>query len=232
MRKLFFALATVVMFTLTSQAQVRFGAKAGMNISKITAENWVTKNAYHAGLYAQISLAPQFSIQPELLYSQQGSQYDSKQDIYYHTISMHSDLTTHNILLPIMLQYTPIKYLTIEAGPQLGFNFGTKLYYNMNISGILLNTQTDQTLILENKYINQFEFALAAGLKVNITKNINLYARYVFGMTPVFTEEVSKYNLTEELGIPIDIAVEDIYDLGEIKDIKNHTIMFGLGFTL
>ena len=232
MKKIFFALATVMMFTLTSQAQVRFGAKGGMNISKITAKNWTTKNAYHAGLYAQINIAPYFSIQPELLYSQQGSLYESEQSIYYHTITMHSDLTTHNILLPIMLQYTPIKYLTIEAGPQLGFNFGTKLYYKMNISGILLNESTDQNLILENKYINQFEFGLTAGLKINITKNINLYARYILGMTPVFTEEVSKYNLTQELGIPIDIAVEDIYDLGEIKDIKNHTIMFGLGINL
>ncbi len=73
MKKVFFALAAVLMLSLTSQAQVKFGAKAGMNLSRFTEDFETMKPGFHAGVYAQINIAPMFSIQPEVLYSMQGN---------------------------------------------------------------------------------------------------------------------------------------------------------------
>ena len=54
MKKLLFALSAVLMMSLTSQAQVKFGAKAGMNLSRVTETVETMKPGFHAGIYAQV----------------------------------------------------------------------------------------------------------------------------------------------------------------------------------
>jgi opacity protein-like surface antigen len=84
-----------------------------------------------------------------------------------------------------MLQFTPIKSLTIEAGPQFGFNLGMSLYSEVTMSGLVDDSFEDSVDLDEDDY-KMFDFGLAAGLKYNVNSNINVYARYVFGLTPVF----------------------------------------------
>ena len=134
MKKVFFALAAVLMLSLTSQAQVKFGAKAGMNLSKFTENFENMKPGFHAGVYAQINIAPMFSIQPEVLYSMQGATEEETNTTLGQTITAKGSVTSHNVIVPVMLQFTPIKSLTIEAGPQFGFNLGMSLYNEVTMS--------------------------------------------------------------------------------------------------
>lgn len=185
MKKVFFALAAVLMLSLTSQAQVKFGAKAGMNLSRFT-ENFETmKPGFHAGVYAQINIAPMFSIQPEVLYSMQGATEEETNTTLGQTITAKGSVISHNVIVPVMLQFTPIKSLTIEAGPQFGFNLGMSLYSEITMFG-LVEDSFEESVDLESEDYKMFDFGLAAGLKYNVNSNINVYARYVFGLTPVF----------------------------------------------
>lgn len=185
MKKVFFALAAVLMLSLTSQAQVKFGAKAGMNLSRFT-ENFETmKPGFHAGVYAQINIAPMFSIQPEVLYSMQGATEEETNTTLGQTITAKGSATSHNVIVPVMLQFRPIKSLTIEAGPQFGFNLGMSLYSEVTMSGLVEDSFEESVDLGEEDY-KMFDFGLAAGLKYNVNSNINVYARYVFGLTPVF----------------------------------------------
>ena len=185
MKKVFFALAAVMMLSLTSQAQVKFGAKAGMNLSRFTENFENMKPGFHAGVYAQINIAPMFSIQPEVLYSMQGATEEETNTTLGQTITAKGSVISHNVIVPVMLQFTPIKSLTIEAGPQFGFNLGMSLYSEITMFG-LVEDSFEESVDLESEDYKMFDFGLAAGLKYNVNSNINVYARYVFGLTPVF----------------------------------------------
>ena len=84
-----------------------------------------------------------------------------------------------------MLQFTPISMLTIEAGPQFGFNLAVSHHSKSNIAGIV-ETETDVDVDKEN--YNMFEMGIAAGLKLNLTRNMAIGARYVYGISPIFDE--------------------------------------------
>lgn len=188
MKKVFFALAAVLMLSLTSQAQVKFGAKAGLNLSRVT-ENFETmKPGFHGGIYAQINLHPMFSIQPEVLYSMQGGMEKDVNEILNQTISTKTTLTSHNVIVPIMLQFSPIKMITIEAGPQFGFNLGMSSHSVLTTQG-LVDSETESDYTYDSDYYNMFDFGLAAGLKLNVASNVNIYARYNFGLTNMFDFE-------------------------------------------
>lgn len=209
MKKLCFALAALLTMSFTSQAQqVKIGAKAGMNLSRFTETFETMKPGFHGGVYAQIKLAPMFSIQPEVLYSMQGATYEDTDKYFGQTLTVNSKITSHNLIVPIMLQFTPIKPLTIEAGPQFGFNLGMSSLTTVTTTGIL-NSTTEEEYIFESDDYNTFDFALAAGLKFNATKNINVYARYVFGLTEIakdLSEEVDDKAMNQNLMIGVGFS--------------------------
>lgn len=210
MKKVFFALAAVLMLSLTSQAQVKFGAKAGLNLSRVTEHFETMKPGFHGGIYAQINLHPMFSIQPEVLYSMQGGVEKDVNEILNQTISSKTTLTSHNVIVPIMLQFSPIKMITIEAGPQFGFNLGMSSHNVVTTQG-LVNTETESDYTFESDDYNMFDFGLAAGLKLNVASNVNIYARYNFGLTNVFVNE-------------------DVFGY-EDDETFNQNLMLGVGFS-
>jgi hypothetical protein len=66
----------------------------------------------------EIPLAKNFSIQPELLYAQQGT----KISLSYEVTNSHykSNLDLNYLNIPVMLKYYVLKGLTVQAGPQIG----------------------------------------------------------------------------------------------------------------
>ena len=217
MKKVFFALAAVLMLSLTSQAQVKFGAKAGLNLSMLTEDDWGMKPGFHGGVYAQVKLHPMFSIQPEVLYSMQGGKYANLIAFPIQEIKVDYSVTSHNVVVPIMLQFTPIKSLTIEAGPQFGFNVGMQSCLKTTWTGLINNEDKIEGTFESDDY-NMFDFSLAAGLKYNVNSNINVYARYVFGLTPVF-----KYG---------QYIKEGGYELVDLEnETMNQNLMLGVGFS-
>ncbi len=61
----------------SSSSDVRFGIKAGMNVSSLSKDGSLddqkSKIGFNAGVFATIPVAESFSIQPEVLYTQYGS---------------------------------------------------------------------------------------------------------------------------------------------------------------
>ena len=201
MKKLLFALSAVLMMSLTSQAQVKFGAKAGMNLSRVTETVETMKPGFHAGIYAQVKLHSMFFIQPEVLYSMQGGMEKDVDEFFNQTISTKTTLTSHNVIVPIMLQFSPIKMITIEAGPQFGFNLGMSSHNVVTTQG-LVDSETEGDYTFESDDYNMFDFGLAAGLKLNVASNVNIYARYNFGLTNVFVyEDDETFNQNLMLGV-------------------------------
>ena len=184
-------LAAVSMLFVSEGAmaqKINFGAKAGLNLSTWNIDDCEFKPGFHAGVYANIKINKMFAIQPEVLYSMEGVRFseDETQTVggkeYFMNLS--ATTTTHRLNVPVMFQITPIPLLTIEVGPQFGFNLAmsNREKLETNMPGV---PEYDETATVDSEVYNMFEFGIAAGLKVNLAGNISLGARYVYGLTPL-----------------------------------------------
>lgn len=102
--------------------ELRFGVKGGANVATIGGdhtENLDPRISMHLGGLIEVPLSGKFALQPELLYSSQGS----SQQYYNHFTD--SKVTTKTKLdyinVPVMGKFNINTNLSIELGPQLGF---------------------------------------------------------------------------------------------------------------
>lgn len=159
---------------------VRFGVKAGMNVSSITKasdlDDQGSKIGFNAGVFANIPVASSFSVQPELLYSQYGDKYDKVIGGTKYSWARHHDYIT----IPVMAQYNLLPNLYVEAGPEFGFLVSAKKKSK--------NETSNETIAESDNYkdhINGFNFGIGLGAGYYFTDNIGITARYVAGLTDV-----------------------------------------------
>jgi hypothetical protein len=119
MKKSLLLIVCAVAIATTSQAQVRFGFKGGANLANVNGDLGGTKQkvGYYAGAQAKVSVSDAFSIQPELVYSNQGTKLE--QDV---TINFHLNYLN----LPVMFQYNTPFGIYAETGPQISYLIGAK----------------------------------------------------------------------------------------------------------
>jgi hypothetical protein len=94
-----------------SQAQVAIGLKGGVNISKFDESASDNITSFHGGAFALVKLT-KIGIQPEILFSQQGSKFS---DVAF------DELKTSYVSIPVMLKIYLAAGINLQAGPQFGF---------------------------------------------------------------------------------------------------------------
>lgn len=166
MKKTILVTVLLLAISVNVQAQlVRFGIKAGLNYANQTGTaitinsgnyNRDAITSYHAGLVAEIKLMDSFSIQPELLYSTQGATYT------YAATEFKNELGYLSI--PVMAKFYLNKSISLDLGPQASFLLSERNNFDV-------------------KDANTFDFGVAGGLGLNITKNFFIQGRYVLGLT-------------------------------------------------
>ena len=177
-------IATLFFSTLTTiQGQsVKLGLKAGLNYANQTGTNLTVDSenykkeaisSYHAGLVAEINLFEGLALQPELLYSTQGATYKGISG----TIG---DITNKvgYLAIPVMIKIGLSKSISLELGPQASFLLSEKDNVNLYKS-------------------NTFDFAVAGGLGLKVTKSIFLQARYGLGLTEISKEAQAKNSVVQ-----------------------------------
>ena len=159
-------------------SDVRFGIKAGMNVSSITddagLEDQGSRIGFNAGVFATIPVAESFSIQPEVLYSQYGDKYD---DVILGTRYSYQRKLDY-IAVPVMFQYNFVPNFYLEAGPEFGFLVSAK--------NKLKNETNNNTITESGNYkdsLNTFNFGIGIGAGYYFTDNIGITARYVAGVS-------------------------------------------------
>ena len=159
-------------------SDVRFGIKAGMNVSSITddagLEDQGSRIGFNAGVFATIPVAESFSIQPEVLYSQYGDKYD---DVILGTRYSYQRKLDY-IAVPVMFQYNFVPNFYLEAGPEFGFLVSAK--------NKLKNETNNNTINESDNYkdsLNTFNFGIGIGAGYYFTDNIGITARYVAGVS-------------------------------------------------
>jgi len=180
MKKILFTLAVIfsVMTGTRVDAQSDFGigVKAGINISdQFTSGSgeFVNINGlmrFNGGAYFNYFFLDKLAVQPELLISGKGSDWDDP-------LVDVADLLTY-IDLPVLLRYQVIDMLNIHAGPQAGLLISAK--QKDNDSGETVNI---------NDYYKKPDLGLVVGIEANLPARINLTVRYVTGLISVTTED-------------------------------------------
>jgi hypothetical protein len=180
--KKFFAL-TICLFFVSAAAfsQIKIGVKAGANLANQELSgggvslDTETKFGIHAGAFAQIAAGP-LAIQPEVLFSTQGSKYTW--DFGGDPQEVTSDF--QYLLVPVMAKFKFAKVLNVQVGPQYG---------------ILLSAEQeagDQVDEIKDEVKNG-DFSLAFGAGVEFGKLI-IDARYVLGLTDLDEEDTTYKN--------------------------------------
>lgn len=171
MKKLMLSMFVVCMAFGNLQAQeIDLGLKLGANFSKLSDVKGFSSNS-QTGFVGGAFLAIKFNklaIQPEVLYSQQGADFDI------------GEFNTDYINVPVMFKYDIIgSLINIQAGPQFGFIVNKDF---PSLSGVGEQIKT-----------NDFDFSGAVGVGLNLPLGIRVSGRYHFGFTEV-TEEMGGKN--------------------------------------
>jgi hypothetical protein len=164
-------LLSVISFKGFSQAQVAIGLKGGLNLSKFdisqTVSNVDNRTGYHGGVFALVKIAS-FGIQPEVLFSRQGTNFT------YNTTNYKANFDYINV--PVMLKlYLPLG-INIQAGPQFGFKTVDDL--KAAVSGG--SPQTVAATFAKKK-----DTSVAFGAGIDLPFNLTFDARYVLGLSDI-----------------------------------------------
>ncbi|GEN65913.1 MULTISPECIES: porin family protein [Chryseobacterium] len=153
----------------SASSPVRFGLKAGLNVSSLSNGGWNSKAGFYGGVFANIPVAQDFSVQPEVLYSGMGAKAKSNSDVKFNL---------DYIAVPVMFQYNALPNLYLEAGPQFSFLVSSKLKDNSNSLDVKDGTKS-------------FDFGLGLGAGYYFTPNIGVNVRYVAGLSDVAKDRPS-----------------------------------------
>lgn len=172
MNKKFLAVLVVAMaITSVSFAQgFHIGIKGGANMLKIDGKSFKDefKFGYNLGGFAELNFNKKWGVQPEVLWSQ--STYRTANDIDEIIPGSKSDVDVklNYLQIPLLLNYRPVKFLSLQAGPQFG---------------VLINE--DRTLLQNGgDAFKKGDFSMLAGAQLNLGP-LKAGARYVIGLTDI-----------------------------------------------
>lgn len=153
------------------------GGNLGLNVSQFIGGDRIggEKAGFHVGVVGEYRMSHLFAIAPEIMYSSQGAR--EKMEDY------KAAYTANYLNIPILARFYVINALSLEVGPQFGFNMGIKGKFT---NGGLSVTEK----IRKNQY-NVFDIGLSFGLAYNF-KNYFASVRYNYGFIDVSTLTASK----------------------------------------
>ncbi|GAE63776.1 PorT family protein [Chryseobacterium indologenes] len=195
MKKLLLSLSVVIGTISFAQSadRPRFGIKAGGNLSSFTGGDSKSKIGYYAGAFVNVPLSEAFSIQPEIVYSQQGAKAKDDYEMATYTIK-NMQQTLGYINVPVMLQYNATPEFYLEAGPEFGLLISAQAKVDINGS----------TYKADNKdSMKSFNFGAGIGLGYKFTPNLGVNARYIAGITKILKNNFgdSSKNTNFQLGV-------------------------------
>lgn len=175
-----FSFLILLAFAVQAQSNIRYtaGIKAGANMYKLDIKDHPEeydeefKLDFHAGVFFKIPITSMFSLQPEIMYSGEGSQFSFE--------GLESKTHLRYLAIPVMFQVNTSAGVHFETGPQLGILIQSK--------SIMEEDGLEETLKL-NTQLKQTNFAWAVGAGYRIS-NVGIGVRYTHG--------ISNISLTDE----------------------------------
>jgi hypothetical protein len=187
----------ISLLSISASAQgIKFGPKLGANMGKIDGAGFNDKYSlgYHVGGFVQININKKWGIQPEVLWNQISADTVSGFKALYQNLGNQSsnfnDLKLNYLSIPILLNYSPAKMITFQAGPQFG---------------ILLDKNNTLLQNGGNAFKNG-DLSLLGGVQLNLLK-LRVYGRYVIGLNDIGDVGSSEKWRNQGLQVGVGIAL-------------------------
>ncbi|WP_156307640.1 porin family protein [Sphingobacterium endophyticum] len=199
MKKLLLSIGAAFLLAAGAQAQTSYGLKAGVNLGKYSnvpeASKDFQKNnvSFYVTGFADIPVAPQFSIQPGVSLQGKGSKFEYDGDAGDGS----STLNVMSIEVPVnAVYYIPAGSgnVFLGAGPYVGFNISGKNKIKGNVAGVGGEGEYDLSFSGDDKDMNLIDAGanFMAGYKFNNGLLIN--AGYGLGLTNLNPDSGDKYS--------------------------------------
>ena len=192
--------AFLICLTVPIQAQeeagTHFGVKVGMGYSTLYGKDFEKefypdlkpRYGFHAGFYSEFYLNRDFSVQVELMYNEQGFGFTEETELGgIETEEIRIDEIRWNLYyvnFPVLIKYYATNALTIEVGPQIGYNF-------LSRRERIIDAGSERQ---DLEIINPFDFAATGGVTYKFNFDIFLQARVTAGLNSLFDIEGADEN--------------------------------------
>ena len=158
-------------------SQIKFGVKAGGNVSKLTGLDYGGTTSggtgfapgFHAGAFVNYSFNHKYGIQPEFIFSMQGGKEPEIKSFDVKGGIVRFNYINIPILFNIKSSNSSFNYL---LGPQFGY--------------CVSRSFVDGILIYKKENYRDFDFAIAVGIQKKLSKNFALELRFNYGLTQSF----------------------------------------------
>lgn len=192
MKKIFIAASFLAAGFIAQAQTLNLGLKGGLNLATIdhNQDNTIkNRTDYHAGIFVNIPVSSQISVQPEAVYSSQGAKYTIGNN------EVHN-LQLNYVNIPLMVQANVGRGFYAQAGPQLG----------------ILTSVNDKVGDVETNFFEKNDFkstdvALGVGLGYKGASGLGLDARYNLGLTNI--NNVGSSNIKNnvfQLGLQLQLS--------------------------
>lgn len=176
MKKFILMAAAVLMTATAASAQFQMGAKAGINVARlsnyqINDTNVKSRVGLTLGVFGVYDLSDSFGLSADVLYSAQGAVHKAKSG----SVKVTTKLDYLNI--PILANYYIIDGLSVKAGIQPGILLSAKA----KTTGLEGGTITSDM----KSNMQKFDFSIPVGVGYQLPLGIQLDARYAIGMSRV-----------------------------------------------
>lgn len=185
MKRIILAAVAVFAFGFTYAQKAQFGIKGGLNVAN---QNYSGDGApspssiigFNVGGFTEFKMSEKFSIQPELLYSTQGSKMNMVVNYDGTDYETENTFKLSYINIPVMFKYYATNKFSLEAGPQIGFLVDSKL--KTDVLG--------QSVTQDAKNIfESIDFGLNLGAGYYFTEKFSAGVRYNLGLSNVLKTE-------------------------------------------
>ena len=199
-KKVYLVLLAAVLTAGYAQAQLTFGARAGLNLTNVSVKvgNSSTsgdmKPGIQLGVVAEYSLNESFVIQPGLLFAQQGTKTEYSYSDRGVSMKGKDKMILNYLQIPVNAQYKVDlggMKLLLQAGPYLGFAISGKMKGEETFEG--RKEKYDQKLEFgsDNGYYKRFDFGLGIGAGLEFG-NIQVGLGYNLGLANIRSSEDNK----------------------------------------
>jgi hypothetical protein len=185
--KKFLLFTAVALFALTSvqSQEFRLGAKAGLNVASLGGDSYGvgslgSRTSFHIGGLAEIPLMGKFALQPELLFSSEGSNWTFT--------GLDDNLKLDYIRVPVLAKFYIIEGLSAEAGP---------------VFGVLVNAKNDDGDDIKENF-KTFDAAFGIGASYRLDMGVFFSLRYNKGLLNVnedYEEEGVTYSYKNQSNV-------------------------------
>lgn len=162
------------------EGKVQFGIKGGTNLAILSASinsESQFRLGLNAGVYFKAPIGKNAFFRPEIFYSSQG-----QKDKYTYTTGVDAGETTTTLdylNIPLLLEFG--KTITVQTGMQVGVLLSAQEKGR-------IGTQTVNDDL--KKFMNKVDMSLVIGIGANVTRKVDMGARYNLGVSNIFKKEI------------------------------------------